>query len=142
MGHRPDAGAAEVWPVSGRARAWGHAGEGQRMITVAEVWAYARCPFRHFWRYKARIAPLPTARGLIGEHVRRALSSHYAHAGAEAAKNPERPSVMACVGAVWRRTMDEWGCGSSLQRRERASWSRFSPAGSRSPMAPHTRCQR
>ncbi len=80
------------------------------MIAVAEVWAYARCPFRHFWRYEARIAPPPTARGLVEEHVRRALSSHYAHAGDEAAGEPEAESLMASVGAAWRRTVDEWGC--------------------------------
>ena len=83
------------------------------MIAVAEVWAYVRCPFRHFWRYQARIAPPPTARGLAEEHVRRALSKYYAHAGGGAAREPESPSLMACVGAVWRRTVEEWGCGLS-----------------------------
>jgi hypothetical protein len=45
--------------------------------------------------------------------VRRALSSYYDHAGDEPVGDPESPSLIECVGAVWRRTVEDWGCGVS-----------------------------
>jgi len=79
-------------------------------LTLAKLWAYARCPFRYFWRYEARIAPPPGARGLVERTLRQALSLHY-----DASSASEDPGLVRCLGVAWRRmVVDEWGYGSDV----------------------------
>lgn len=80
-------------------------------LTLAEVWAYARCPFRYFWRYQARIAPPPTARGLIEKTVRVALSVHYDDSESIPAAEPDQSGLVGCLLAAWRSTLEDWGLG-------------------------------
>jgi hypothetical protein len=69
-------------------------------LSMAEVWAYARCPYEHFWRYAAGIAPPLTARGLVEQVVCEALRSYYGGGGG---------NVVQCVGQAWRETLGRWG---------------------------------
>ncbi|MDY7042077.1 MAG: hypothetical protein SVX38_14565 [Chloroflexota bacterium] len=69
-------------------------------LTLAEVWAYARCPYEHFWRYVARIALPPTARGLVEQALHQALLAYYGE---------KHENVVQCVGQAWRRNLKEWG---------------------------------
>jgi len=69
-------------------------------LTVAEVWAYARCPYEHFWRYVARIAPPPSARGLVEQALHQALLAYY---------GGQCENVVQCVGQAWRGKLEEWG---------------------------------
>jgi len=69
-------------------------------FTVAEVWAYARCPYEHFWRYVARIAPPPSARGLVEQALHQALSAYY---------GGQCENLVQCVGQAWQGKLEEWG---------------------------------
>jgi len=69
-------------------------------FALAEVWAYARCPYEHFWRYVARIAPPPTARGLVEQALHKALSAYYGR---------KCENVVQGVGQAWQGTLEEWG---------------------------------
>jgi hypothetical protein len=69
-------------------------------LTVAEVWAYARCSYEHFWRYVARIAPPSTARGLVEQVLNQAVS---AYCGGEC------ENIVQGVGQAWRGRLEEWG---------------------------------
>ncbi len=80
-------------------------------LTLAEVWAYARCPFRYFWRYKARIVPPPTAWGLVEENVRRALCLYYGDAEGGPEGRSDQPELTECLEAVWRARIEGWGGG-------------------------------
>jgi hypothetical protein len=71
-------------------------------VSLAELWAYARCPQEYFWRYEAGVAPPPTARGLVEGVVRRALQAYYAGQGS---------SMVQCAGQAWRETLGDWGYG-------------------------------
>lgn len=70
-------------------------------LTLAELWAYACCPYRYFWRYVARIAPAQTARGLVEATVRQASSMYYGKGGDD---------LVQCVGLTWREMVQEWEC--------------------------------
>jgi len=69
-------------------------------LSVAEVWAYARCPYEHFWRYVARIAPPPTARGLVEQALHQALSAYY---------GGQSENMVQGVGQAWQGRLEEWG---------------------------------
>jgi len=73
---------------------------GDEKLTLAGLWAYARCPYEYFWRYVAGIAPAPSARGLVEQTVHRALSVYY---------GGECGDLVQCVGQVWRDKLEEWG---------------------------------
>jgi hypothetical protein len=78
-------------------------------LTLAEAWAYARCPFRYFWRYRARIVPAPTAHGLIEKTARRTLAPYYDEDKKSLVAEPDQPGLLACLIAEWRATLDGWG---------------------------------
>jgi hypothetical protein len=82
-------------------------------LTLAEVWAYARCPFRYFWRYQARIAPPPTARGLMEKTVRLATALHYDDSERIPAAEPDQSGLVGCLLAAWRATLEDWGLGDA-----------------------------
>jgi hypothetical protein len=75
----------------------------QAELALAELWAYAGCPYEHFWRYTAGLASPPTARGLVEQAVQRALAEYYGGSG---------QNVILCVGQVWRGIVEQWGYGS------------------------------
>ncbi len=83
-------------------------------LTLDEVWDYARCPYRHFWRHQARIAPPPTARGLVEEHMRLALSLYYSGSENRPAEDSKQVDLMACLGSAWRATIEGWGAGHGM----------------------------
>ncbi|MEA3376447.1 MAG: hypothetical protein U9R72_09685 [Chloroflexota bacterium] len=81
-------------------------------LTLAELWAYACCPYRYFWRYVARIAPAQTARGLVEATVRQASSTYYGKGEVPQGPYATRggDDLVQCVGRTWREMVREWGC--------------------------------
>ena len=82
-------------------------------LALAEAWAYARCPLRYFWRYRARIVPPPTARDLVEKTVRLTLSLHYGGTKDSLNPDPDQPGPLECLGAVWRAMLEDWGLGDA-----------------------------
>jgi len=78
----------------------GKAEHSSEKLTLAEVWAYVRCPYEHFWRYVARITAPPTARGLVEQALHQALSAYYGR---------KCENVVQGVGQAWRGKLKEWG---------------------------------
>lgn len=70
--------------------------------SLAEIYEYAHCPYRHFWRYVARIVPPPTAQGLVEATMRQSLTDFY--------NNREGDNLLRSLAVTWQQKLLEWGC--------------------------------
>jgi hypothetical protein len=91
---------------------------GKPGVQLQDVWDWAYCPLRVWWRTNGipkRVAHSATVTGesLVRRSVRTALEAYYrmSHSGSGKTISPSR-----ALGFVWRSWMEEWGLGDELIR--------------------------
>lgn len=70
-------------------------------FTLADLLAYANCPYEHFWRRVAKITPAPSARGFVEYTVHKGVLLYYGEF---------KGNMVQSVGQIWQEKLEEWKC--------------------------------
>jgi hypothetical protein len=94
-----------------------HEGQGKLQLTLDDMWDWAYCPIRVWWRHTGLAPDVSKREGhrtgekLVRESIRSAVRLYY-----EANKRGKEYSFGESLGMIWKRWLDTWDLGEDVAR--------------------------